>query len=314
MSPQLNWASPEREGRATNGDRAGCWILLALASASRVVLNATPRRHLAIPPSSEHPLEEIIIDDTLIAELLPEWGAFFDAAANRDPGHGTSCAAWTTRDILAHQAGNAVELGRVLAAHLDRRAVPETHGFDERESPFRRISDDDRLAALQRVIADLARVLERGLDEPDTWVPWTGRRMKVAWFGEHMRSELILHRWDLVGDDEQATTHLAQPWMTTHSVDAVGVPLLRRGGADLPDAPFTSRLRVADQPDVILTGGAQPTIRFAPADSDTQPDLITDSAARVLLLWGRQPADTTRLHSNAGPEQLGRTRTLLSGY
>jgi hypothetical protein len=202
----------------------------------------------------------------------------------------------------------------VLAAHLDRRPVPETRSFEEREPPFRQMSDDDRLAALDRVIADLARVLERGLDEPDTWVPWTGRQMKVAWFGEHMRSELILHRWDLVGDDEQAGTQLAQPWMTTHSVDAVGVPLLRRGGAGLPDTPFTSRLRVVNQPDVVLTGGSRPSITLSPTEPETRPDLVTDAAARVLLLWGRQPADTTRLRSDVGPEQLGRTRTLLSGY
>lgn len=253
-------------------------------------------------------------DDALIADLLPEWAAFRDAATSRDPGHGTACAAWTTRDIVAHQAGNAVELGRVLAAHLEGRPVPETRSFDQREPPFRQMSDEKRLAALQEAITDLAPILQQGLEEPDTWVAWTGRRMKVAWFGEHMRSELILHRWDLVGDDDQATTQLSQPWMTTHSVHAVGVPLLRRGHAALPDTPFTSRLRVAGQPDVVLTNGTQPTITLAPADPDTPPDLITDAAARVLLLWGRQPADTTRLYSDTGPEQLGRTRTLLSGY
>ena len=253
-------------------------------------------------------------DDALIADLLPEWTGFRDAAIHRDPSHGTACAAWTTRDILAHQAGNAIELARVLAAHLDRRPVPKTRTFEQREPPFRQMSDDDRIAAVERVVADFAHILERGRDEPNTWVPWTGRRMKVAWFGEHMRSELILHRWDLVGDDEQASTQLAQPWMTTHSIEAVGEPLLRRGAAVLPDEAFTSRLRVPDQPDVILTGGTHPSITLAPADHDTPPDLVTDTAARVLLLWGRQPADTTRMHSDSGPEQLGRLRTLLSGY
>ena len=161
---------------------------------------------------------------------------------------------------------------------------------------------------------DLARVLERGLVEPDTWVPWTGRRMKVAWFGEHMRSELILHRWDLVGDDEQASAQLAQPWMTSHSVDAVGAPLLARGAAGMGDTRFTSRLRVPDQPDVVLTAGASPTIALSSPEPDTSADLVCDAPARVLLLWGRQPADSTRLHSDAGPERLGGIRTLLSGY
>ena len=253
-------------------------------------------------------------DDTLINDLLPEWTVFRDTAAHRHPDSGTACAAWTTRDIVAHQAGNAVELVRVLAAHLDRRSVPDTRTFEQREPPFRQMSDEDRIAALDHVIAELARVLERGLDEPDAWVPWTGRQMKVAWFGAHMRSELILHRWDLIGDDELATTQLAQPWMTTHAVEAVGRPLLRRGTAELPDTSFNARLRVSDQPDVILTGGADPNISLGPAQDGTQPALTTDAAARVLLLWGRQPADMTRLHSNVGPDQLGTVRTLLGGY
>lgn len=253
-------------------------------------------------------------DDTLISDLLPEWTAFRDTAANRHPNSGTACAAWTTRDIVAHQAGNAVELGRVLAAHLDRRPIPETRTFEQREPPFRQRSDTERIAALDHVIAELARVLERGLDEPGAWVPWTGRRMKVAWFGEHMRSELILHRWDLAGDDELATTQLAQPWMTTHTVEAVGRPLLRRGAAALPGTSFTARLRVSDQPDVILTGGAEANISLGPADHNTQPALTTDAAARVLLLWGRQPADMTRVHSDVGPGHLGTVRALLAGY
>jgi hypothetical protein len=253
-------------------------------------------------------------DDNLITELLPEWASFRDATVTRDPGHGTACTAWTTRDIVAHQAGNAVELGRVVGAHLDRRPVPKTRTFEEREPPFQRMGDDDRVTALENVIHDLARLLERGLDEPDTWVPWTGRQMKVAWFGEHMRSELILHRWDLVGDDEQATAQLAQPWMTSHSVEAVGAPLLGRGTAGLMDTPFTGRLRVPDQPDVVLTGGSRPGITLSPAEPETRPDLLSDAAARVLLLWGRQPADSTRLRSEVGPEQLGGIRTRLSGY
>jgi hypothetical protein len=44
------------------------------------------------------------------------------------------------------------------------------------------MSDEDRIAALDHVIAELARILERGLDDPDAWVRWTGRQMKVAWF------------------------------------------------------------------------------------------------------------------------------------
>jgi hypothetical protein len=51
-------------------------------------------------------------------DRFPEWRPFADAVARRHPDTGTWCEAWTVRDIVAHQAGNAEELGRVLAGHL----------------------------------------------------------------------------------------------------------------------------------------------------------------------------------------------------
>ncbi len=54
------------------------------------------------------------------------------------------------------------------------------------------------------------------------------------------------------------------------------------------------------------------TIELAPAQGPAT--LETDSAARVLLLWGRRPADPARICSAVGPQALGRLRTLLSGY
>ena len=67
----------------------------------------------------------------------------------------------------------------------------------------------------------------------DTGVASTGRTMKVPWFAEHMREELVLHGWDITGDDPAAQSRLGQWWMTEHSVNAVGVPLLERGAQRL---------------------------------------------------------------------------------
>ena len=50
------------------------------------------------------------------------------------------------------------------------------------------------------------------------------------------------------------------------------------------------------------------------AEPDGPATLETDAAARVLLLWGRRPADPSRICSRVGPEALGRVRRLLSGY
>ena len=51
------------------------------------------------------------IDD----ERFPEWPEFADAVQARRPDAGTWCEAWTVRDIVIHQTGNAEELARVLA-------------------------------------------------------------------------------------------------------------------------------------------------------------------------------------------------------
>jgi hypothetical protein len=54
--------------------------------------------------------------------------------------------------------------------------------------------------------------------------------------------------------------------------------------------------------------------RIALVPPDGEATLETDAAARVLLLWGRRPADPSRICSKVGPTALGRIRQLLSGY
>jgi hypothetical protein len=102
--------------------------------------------------------------------------------------------------------------------------------------------------------------------------------------------------------------------MTTHSVFAVGRPLLAKGAKELaPGERIEARLRVAGSDDVVVSADADhATVGFAePAGNAT---LETDAAARVLLLWGRRPADPSRICSRAGAETLGRVRRLLAGY
>jgi Mycothiol maleylpyruvate isomerase N-terminal domain len=257
---------------------------------------------------------------TKLDERFPEWATFAAGVQARRPDAGTWCEAWTVRDIVVHQTGNAEELARVLRGHLDGQPV-ETRGFEEREAPYRALNDADLWATLQRRMAELGAVAEAGDDLPaDTDVAWTGRTMKVPWFAEHMREELVLHSWDITGDDDAARAKLAERWMTEHSVDAVGRPLLQRGTAALElggDDHVEARLRAVGQDggsdDVIVSAGPDRTdIALGPSEGDAT--LETDAAARVLLLWGRRPADPSRICSRVGPEALGRVRTLLSGY
>lgn len=250
------------------------------------------------------------IDD----DRFPEWRPFVDAVQRHGPDAGTWCEAWTVRDIVVHQAGNAEELARVLGAHLEGRPVA-TRGFAEREGPLRALGDADLWDALLDRMATLNDVATAADGVPaDTDVAWTGRTMKVPWFAEHMREELVLHGWDITGDEPAATARLAEPWMTTHSVLAVGRPLLVKGAKQLkPGERVDARLR-ADGTDDVVVAADPDQITIGLAEPDGPATLETDAAARVLLLWGRRPADPSRIRSGAGPETLGRVRCLLGGY
>jgi hypothetical protein len=170
------------------------------------------------------------IDD----DRLPEWQPFLDAVQQRRPDAGSWCEAWTVRDIVIHQAGNAEELARVLGAHLAGEPVA-TRGFAEREASLRAMNETDLWVALHRNMATLNEVAEATDDVP------------------------------------------------------------------------------ADADDVVVGADAnRTTIRLA--DPDGPVTLETDAATRVLLLWGRRPADPSRICSRVGPETLGRVRSLLAGY
>ena len=209
----------------------------------------------------------------------------------------------------------------MLGAHLGGEPVA-TRGFEEREAPLRALNDADLWDALEGRMAALNEVAVAGDAVPaDTDVAWTGRTMKVPWFAEHMREELVLHGWDITGDcDVPAAlrTALSEPWMTTHSVFAVGRPLLAKGAKGLAEGErIEARLRVVgasqqDQ-DVFVSADADQTV-VALTEPEGPATLETDAAARVLLLWGRRPADPARICSRVGPETLGRVRGLLSGY
>ncbi len=218
------------------------------------------------------------------------------------------------RDIVVHQAGNAEELARVLGAHLDGQPVA-TRNFEEREGPLRALNDTDLWDALLDRMATLNEVAVAAEAVPaDTDVAWTGRTMKVPWFAEHMREELVLHSWDITGDQTDAQARLAEPWMTTHSVVAVGRPLLVKGAKLLgPGESIEARLRADGTDDVVLAADSD-RITIGLAEPEGPAALETDAAARVLLLWGRRPADPSRIRSRAGAETLGRVRRLLSGY
>ena len=85
--------------------------------------------------------------------------------------------------------------------------------------------------------------------------------MKVPWFAEHMREELVLHGWDITGDGAAAHARLGE---------RVDDRVQRRG-----------RLRVPDGDDVIVSAAVDHT-DIALAAAEGEATLETDAATRVL--------------------------------
>jgi hypothetical protein len=163
------------------------------------------------------------------------------------------------------------EMTRLIDARLARgpgAGLGPTRPFEDREAPYRAMAD----RALRRrfVVNGLAltdAVLKlQGLG-PEATVTFTGWDMTAAELIRHGESELILHRWDLVGSDATSLAMLSRPELLEHCrkvfdhmniFDApacrVGHPdtgpraLLAMWGRD-PDRTFTS-----NQPEPVSHG------------------------------------------------------------
>ena len=90
------------------------------------------------------------VKSNIDTDRFPEWQPFLDAVQQRRPDAGSWCEAWTVRDIVIHQAGNALELARVLGGHLAGEPVA-TRTFEEREAPLRAMNGTDLWAALHQM-------------------------------------------------------------------------------------------------------------------------------------------------------------------
>jgi uncharacterized protein (TIGR03083 family) len=241
-----------------------------------------------------------------------EVDAFLEALDVTPPDALTECAQWRAHEVAAHLGAGAHEIALNLEAYAEGRPVPATRGFEEREAPFRAMADSPLRAALPRSIERVAAALDAVLTvEPDAVVPWSGREMVVATFVTHLRSEFALHRFDLVGDDDTSITLLAQPELTDHAVAVLARALVSRGAR--PATNFTAAVAAPDTRDVIVVvdeGGP----RLERGDVSLEPAVVGDCAARLLLLWGRQPGDPRRLTAPGGVEALAALRSLLVGY
>jgi hypothetical protein len=127
------------------------------------------------------------------------------------------------------------EMARLIEQAASGEAVSPTRPFGEREAPWRAVPDLELRAAFFDVGARFASALDSLPSR--RLVPFTGWDMTVEQLRTHARSELALHRWDLVGDDEVGAGLLAQP------------DLLAHGRVALASMPTLAEARRVPQPD-----------------------------------------------------------------
>lgn len=251
-----------------------------------------------------------------------EWLAFVEAVDDTPPDAVSACRGWTTHEIVAHLTSGADSFAAQVEAHLDGASIPEFGAEEVREPPYRAIDDADLRRRLVRSVErmtaafDAALEVDPGLQRPD--IAWG---IPVASLATHMRQEFAIHRWDLIGDDDRGAELLAKPEFVAHSVRWLGDSLLGIGLArdPRPREPMHARIRVANQPDLILDVTPGPVGRHSGRlqlddPADTGEIIETDAASRLLMLWGRRSGQAHRTRSHVTPDVLGRIQTVLSGW
>lgn len=214
------------------------------------------------------------------------FASFLEVIETWDSGAPTACAGWTVHDLLAHVTAGSAEIADLAELVLRGEPARPTRGFEEREAPYRALSPADlRGQFVDEAIRTSAAFHE--LTATDRLLPFTGAELTPASVMTHARAELVIHRWDIVGDDDTSIQALSAVELLHHTITVVGSmqprvlpsPLVAGGELKRPVV-----LRADGQPDVLIDG---PTLALATDASAEVIDL--HPAARLLALWGRTP-------------------------
>lgn len=127
----------------------------------------------------------------------------------------TACADWTAHDLLAHITAGTAEIADLMELALRGETRP-TRGFVEREAPYRGLSHPRLHLVLVREGVRMTRLLVR-LGRARRTIAFTGTTMSAGDIARHAESELVLHRYDLVGLDRIARRQLANPALALHA-------------------------------------------------------------------------------------------------
>jgi hypothetical protein len=140
---------------------------------------------------------------------------FLLTSARTAPYASTACDGWTAHDLVSHVAAGSAELADLIALAL-RGRTRATRPFREREEPYRAMSHLRLHAALVAQGVRLSWLLQR-LARARTTIAFTGTTLTAGEIVRHAESELVLHRYDLVGLDRIARRGLSSAALVAHA-------------------------------------------------------------------------------------------------
>jgi hypothetical protein len=213
------------------------------------------------------------------------------------PDAATACTGWTAHDLVAHLAAGAAEMAGLVEDALAGRTVRPTTPFEEREAPWRALSDGELREQLVVEALRLHAATEAltGLGS-EASVLFSGRSLTATELTMHGRSEVALHRWDLAGDDEVSRELLRDPALTRHAVkvlnemvDGSAEATAARAAALPPGWSSNLRLATPGQPDVVVVLDAGDARAHLGLDEPGPTPTVTMAPdARLLAVWGRR--------------------------
>jgi uncharacterized protein (TIGR03083 family) len=145
----------------------------------------------------------------------------FLVASLRTPSESpTPCDGWTAHDVVAHVAAGSEELADLIELSLAGKSRA-TRDFESREAPYRAMSKVRLNLALLRQGTRVTRLVLR-LQRAGRTIEFTGTTMTATEIFRHAESELVVHRYDLVGLDRVGRRQMSDPALVAHAKQVVG--------------------------------------------------------------------------------------------
>ncbi|MEM6106633.1 maleylpyruvate isomerase N-terminal domain-containing protein [Mycobacterium sp. 050272] len=234
--------------------------------------------------------------------------AFVQAMLAADPGAPTRCAGWTVHELTAHLAAGSAEIADLVALELSGAASRPTRDFEEREAPYRALAPKQLHRKFFEEALTATVAVERLRQCKGRSVAFTGALLDARALTLHIESELILHRWDIVGSDETSIRALSDARIGVHAATTVAAMQPNvfppRGGECA-----SVILRSVGASDITVTGGPVTIIGLGSADH-LHPVVECHPAARTLLIWGRCPGPDLPT-PDGDPEMVDAVITML---